>query len=245
MRLLRPDLDDEEMQRLPRRPLLCLRKHRFDHKPQCLLIQEEKAKKEAKAHKRAEVLEGLGVELYDASFDGKEARVGQRLKLGIDVNFVVTKEGGAKGAFPLIAAAQEGKVEVVRLLLAVEGVSINQAITIGGGFPLYIACQNNHVEAARLLLAAQAQVDQVVHEGWSVCHKAALEGHVQVLEMLLEAGADVQLKSDDGLTALDMAIVYKQPVAEAVIRKHLTKAKLEAKANAEPKAKAGVEEESK
>ena len=135
--------------------MICLQKHRSDHKPQCLLIQEEKAKKEAKARKRAEVLEGLGVELYKASFVGYKARVGQLLKLGIDVNYVVTKEGGAKGFFPLLVAAQEAHVEVIRLLLAVEGVSVNQALTDdAGSFPLYIACANNHVEVIRLLLAA-------------------------------------------------------------------------------------------
>jgi len=45
-----------------------------------------------------------------------------------------------------------------------------------------------------------------------------------------EEGADVQLKSDDGCTALDLAIHVKHTAAEAVIRKHLAKAKLEAKA---------------
>ena len=45
--------------------------------------------------------------------------------------------------------------------------------------------------------------------------------------MLLEAGADVQLKSDGGRTALDLAIHVKQPAADAFIRKHLAKAKLE------------------
>jgi hypothetical protein len=53
--------------------------------------------------------------------------------------------------------------------------------------------------------------------------------------MLLEAGADVQLKSDNGCTALDMAIEHEQPAAEAVIRKHLAKAKLVAKAEAKSK----------
>jgi hypothetical protein len=33
-------------------------------------------------------------------------------------------------------------------------------------------------------------------------------GHVQVLEMLLEAGANVLLKTDDGVSALDMAIYH-------------------------------------
>ena len=43
---------------------------------------------------------------------------------------------------------------------------------------------------------------------WSTCHVAVQNGHVQVLEMLLEAGADVELKSDDGRTALDLAIYH-------------------------------------
>ena len=76
------------------------------------------------------------MELYNASYDGKEARVGQLLKLRIDVNYVVTKEGDAKGFFPLLVAAQDNHVEVVRLLLAVEGVSVNQACNTDGNFPL-------------------------------------------------------------------------------------------------------------
>jgi hypothetical protein len=47
---------------------------------------------------------------------------------------VVTKEGSEKGAFPLIAAAQEGKVEVVHLLLACEGFLVNQVMN-GNGLP--------------------------------------------------------------------------------------------------------------
>ena len=79
--------------------MICLQKHRSDHRGQCLLIQEERAKKEAKERARAKVLEGLGVELYNASLLGKAARVSQLLKLGIDVNFVVTEEGGQRDSF--------------------------------------------------------------------------------------------------------------------------------------------------
>jgi len=101
---------------------------------------------------------------------------------------------------------------VVRLLLAVEGVSVNQArATKTGCFPLYIACKKNHVEVVRLLLAAQAQVNQVAHRGWSACHMASEDRHVQVLEMLLEAGANVQLKSDNGLTALEPSTSSSPP----------------------------------
>jgi predicted peptidase len=40
--------------------MICLQKHRSDHRGQCLLIQEERAKKEAKERARAKVLAGLG-----------------------------------------------------------------------------------------------------------------------------------------------------------------------------------------
>ena len=43
---------------------------------------------------------------------------------------------------------------------------------------------------------------------WSTCHVAVQNGHVQVLEMLLEAGADVELKNNNGHTALDLAIYH-------------------------------------
>ena len=78
----------------------------------------------------------------------------QLLKLGIDVNFVLKKEGWAKGGFPLFVAAHEGQVEVVRLLLAAEGVSVNQACTQDGNFPLFMACQENHPDVVALILAA-------------------------------------------------------------------------------------------
>ena len=79
------------------------------------------------------MLEGLGKELYSAFYGGKKAR-GPAAEVGRRRELVVTKEGSEKGFFPLFAAAQEGKVEVARLLLACEGFLVNQVMN-GNGLP--------------------------------------------------------------------------------------------------------------
>ena len=190
--------------------MICLQKHRSDHRGQCLLIQEERAKKEAKERARAKVLEGLGVELYQASFLGKAARVSQLLKLGIDVNFVMTEEGDAKGGFPLIAAAQEGQVDVVRLLLAADGVLLNQACIDNGNFPLYMACQQSHIEVVRLLLAVEGvSVNQArTQDGGFPLYMACQRNHIEVVRLLLAAHAQVNQVEDEGWSACHTAARY-------------------------------------
>jgi ankyrin repeat protein len=47
-------------------------------------------------------------------------------------------------------ASKDGHVEVVRLLLARQGVELNQAIA-NGAMALYFASQNGHVEVVQLL----------------------------------------------------------------------------------------------
>jgi ankyrin repeat protein len=170
--------------------MICLQKHRSDHKPQCLLIQEEKAKKEAKARKRAEVLEVLGEELYKASFVGKEARMGRLLKLGIDVNFVVTKEGPVKGAYPLLAAAQEAHVEVVRLLLAAQA-QVNQ-VKDGGWSACHTAALEGHVQVLEMLLEAGADVHLKSDNGCTALDLAILCKHPAVEAVLLAHIANLE-----------------------------------------------------
>ena len=56
------------------------------------------------------MLEGLGEELYVASLVGKEARVGQLLKLGIDVNYVVTTDSTINPFFLQRSPGTHGEV---------------------------------------------------------------------------------------------------------------------------------------
>ena len=62
------------------------------------------------------------------------------------------------GATPLYIASQNGHPEVASLLLAKEGVRVNQALEKDGLTPLFIASRNGHTEVVSLLLAKEGVV---------------------------------------------------------------------------------------
>jgi ankyrin repeat protein len=51
-------------------------------------------------------------------------------------------------------------------------------------------------------------------------HWAAIEGHKEIAELLIAAGADVNAKDDDGYTPLDLAIDYEEIETADLLRKH-------------------------
>ena len=57
----------------------------------------------------------------------------------------------------------------------------------------------------KVLLQAGATVDAVNNTKWTVLHFAAYQGKIQVVEALLNAGADKAVKNNGGKTALDLA----------------------------------------
>jgi ankyrin repeat protein len=59
---------------------------------------------------------------------------------------------------------------------------------------------------------------------------ASEAGFVEAVELLLLNGADVHLKDNDGLTALDWAIRMRKPSVEAVLRAHIAKLKADPEA---------------
>ena len=59
--------------------------------------------------------------------------------------------------------------------------------------------------------------------GFSPLHATSHQGHAEVASVLLAAGSDVHLKSDEGYTALDAAIYYKHPAVIALLLAHIAK----------------------
>ena len=77
------------------------------------------------------------------------------------------------GATPLYIAAQNGHLEVARLLLDATA-DKDKAMNMGAT-PLFVAAQNGHLEVARLLLDATAELivqeyDEYLGERSSFCH---------------------------------------------------------------------------
>ena len=47
------------------------------------------------------------------------------------------------------------------------------------------------------------------HDGYTALHRAAMNGHLIIVEKLLEKGADTTLSQKHGMTAIDLALQNK------------------------------------
>nr|XP_043877158.1 ankyrin repeat and SOCS box protein 13a.1 isoform X1 [Solea senegalensis] len=107
------------------------------------------------------------------------------LEHGANVNPSLT----ALTASPLHEACIHGNVEVARLMIA-SGAQL-EAYDVHFGPPLHIACAKGHVGCVRELLIAGANVNSVkFHE--TALHHAAQIDSVDMIELLIEFGANVQ-----------------------------------------------------
>jgi ankyrin repeat protein len=76
-----------------------------------------------------------------------------------------------------------------------------------GGTGLIPACHRGHVEAVRLLLATKININHVNNLGWTALMEAVTLGdggpaHTEIVRLLVEAGADVNIPDRDGVTPL-------------------------------------------
>src|SRR5688572_10708800 len=98
------------------------------------------------------------------------------------------------GTTPIALACQSGSAAVVERLLKA-GVSAN-ATGPHGETALHTCAHAGSTAAARVLIAAGASVDP--GDGWrgqTPLMWAAAEGHAETMQMLIEAGADVNVRS--------------------------------------------------
>ncbi len=110
------------------------------------------------------------------------------------------------GFTPLHLAAYFGREAMAGVLLehgAEPGARSRNAMALE---PLHSAAASRSLAIVKRLLERRAEVDARQHGGWTPLHAAAFNGDVPMSECLLAHGADPSLKSDDGKTAIDVAI---------------------------------------
>ncbi len=124
---------------------------------------------------------------------------------------------------PLIWAAGEGDDAAVRELLA-QGADVHQTSKDGESV-LHVASIRGSLETARALLAAGAAPDARTPPGqtmymtpsmWALYH-----GHAELVELLLEAGADPTAENEHGKSLLVMSQEAQQPVIEAMLKRYI------------------------
>lgn len=101
-----------------------------------------------------------------------------------------------------LKAAAEGNSRIVQAELA-EGTPVDSHNS-HGETALLLATQGNHIKAARLLIESGADVNARAGtgtEGTAYLHAGAM-GYLEIITLLLDAGADPNIADADGITPL-------------------------------------------
>jgi len=155
--------------------------------------------------------------LLDAAKEGDAAAVRTLLTQGADPNFA-----RGDGLAALHMAADEGHVEVVRLLIAA-GAGVDARTRIGGYTPLHLASGGAHLSVVRALLDAGADPGVVTTTtGVTPLHMAASarNGH-DVALALIEKGARIDAQENSaGQTPLMFAAAAGRPDLVRLLLSH-------------------------
>jgi ankyrin repeat protein len=121
---------------------------------------------------------------------------------GADVN---AKDDMQDSAF--LYAGAEGRIEILKMTLPTADIKSTNRY---GGTALIPAAHHGHTEAVRILLATAIDKDHVNRLGWTALLEAVILGdggpvHSEIVRLLVEAGANVNIADREGVTPLQHA----------------------------------------
>lgn len=123
---------------------------------------------------------------------------------------------------PLVIAAYEGRTEIVRLLLQA-GADVGAVDPGMKATALHAAAYAGRTDAARLLIQYKINIDkQGPYNGYTALHDAIWQNNIGVVRVLLEAGANLKIKSKEGLTPLDLAVSRKRNELVRLLESHVS-----------------------
>lgn len=109
----------------------------------------------------------------------------------------------------LYLAIREPSLKAAQALIAWPKTNV-EARTAQDESPLMMAALKGHIELVRQLIGRDADVNK---PGWTALHYAATNGHVAVMQLLLDHHAYIDAESPNGTTPLMMAAQYGSPGA--------------------------------
>lgn len=112
----------------------------------------------------------------------------------------------------LMIACYKGNEEAVSKLLK-KGAAVNK----DGWTPLHYAAANGNNEIVKMLLMRDAFVNAASPNGTTPIMMAADSGHIYTVKLLYENGADLTIKNQRGLSAIDFANAHHNTqIAEGI-----------------------------
>jgi len=145
---------------------------------------------------------------YEAFFkavkDDDTAQVGALLSRGFDPNTL-----GPGGSVGLMLALQESAFKVVHVLVNHPKIKV-EVRNAADESPLMLAALKGETALCQLMIQKGAEVNKT---GWTPLHYAASNGHLEVINLLLDKYAYIDAASPNGTTPLMMAALYGTPAA--------------------------------
>lgn len=111
------------------------------------------------------------------------------------------------GETPLMIASIDGNLPVVKMLVEQRKARIDHI----GWTPLHYASAKGHLDVAQYLLANGAIVDSLSLGDTTPLMMAVQSGNEPLIKLLLDKGADLQIRNSVGLSAIDIAVIYDKP----------------------------------
>lgn len=107
---------------------------------------------------------------------------------------------------PFLYAGAEGRLEILRLILATGKASLTDTNRYGGT-ALIPAAHHGHPETVRELLKTKIDIDHVNRLGWTALLETIIlsdggPAHQDILRQLIEAGASVNIADGEGVSPL-------------------------------------------
>jgi len=133
--------------------------------------------------------------LSQACTNGSAGLVRLLLKSGANPNLAI-----ATGETPLMTCAKTGNADAVRLLVEY-GAAVNATEPVQNQTALMWAAAERHANVVSDLIAAHANLKLHTKQGFTAMHFAARVGDLESVKLLLAAGVDVNLKTDEGGSA--------------------------------------------
>jgi ankyrin repeat protein len=121
---------------------------------------------------------------------------------GMDVDL-----SNRQGETPLMIASINGDLPLVRTLVLKNKAQLDHI----SWTPLHYACAKGHLDVAQFLIANGAKVDSLSLGGTTPLMMAVQSGNELLVKLLLDKGANLQLRNAEGITAIDIADIYGKP----------------------------------
>ncbi len=139
-----------------------------------------------------------------ATHGQQTATVKALIQAGADINIRDSRTDN-----PFLYAGAEGLLDILKLLIAAH--ADTKLTNRYGGTALIPAAERGHVEIVKILLTqTDVDVDHINNLGWTALLEAIVlsDGgieHQQIVQLLVDHGADVNIPDKDGVTPLQHA----------------------------------------